>query len=340
MSDKKMDRPSENNETHSKILPEKSMPNRLRFWFTGLFFVMAAVALFFSISVWLLLQTQITKPMEELFANMQKFMQTGEKVNRLETSLAQLQNQVNAIALSQKQSNVAQTNYLLSLANYNLRYQNDVRSAYYLLGLAVNQLNAAPTPAQYAPVTAHMQAALTQLALIPQIDEEKTITILDELYVLIPTLSFNMYASHHKPDWQAAQEKLEQENKQLTWWQRGWSALQSLVIIRHHETAVNPMLAPPQEQSLKANLQILIQQIEISVMQRNAKLMQQNILYLQLQLGEYFDLDNPQGKKAKDLMSELTPVSNLADNTHVGFALQELQLAQQSLLTAQGKVNV
>jgi uroporphyrin-3 C-methyltransferase len=271
---------------------------------------------------------------------MQKFVQTGEKVTRLETAVAQLQNQVNTSTLLQKQSNVVQTNYLLNLAHYNLRYQNDVRSAYYLLGMAVNSLNAGPNPAQYAPVTTHVQAALTQLALVPPIDEEKTIKILDELYVSIPTLQFNIYPSHHKPDWQAAQKQLEQGNTQLAWWQKGWAALQSLVIIRHHDTAVNPMLTSPQEQNLKANLQILVQQTEISVIQRNAKLIQKNILLLQLQLAEHFDLDNSQGKKVMDLMSQLAPVSHLVDNTHLNFALQELQLAQQSLLTAQGKVNV
>lgn len=329
-------------QTHKKMLPQNvpTSPSRKNTWFVGLTLLIAVFALILSAVTWYTLKSQLSTTMQQFFGNMQTFMQTGQKVNQLEKDVAQLQKQLNALPMQQKKLNMVYTKNVLDLAYFRLHNDHDVVAANYLLAMALNTLNADPASAQLMPVQTHIQQAIAQLALVPAIDVEKTTTVLDAIANLIANLPLNIYPTHQKPDWQVAQTKLTQANNNQPWWQNGFNALRSLIIIRRHDEPVNPLLAPPQDQYVRTNLQLLISQTEGALLQRNALFLQKNIMLLQLQLGEHFDLTSVSGKKVMQLMTQLIPLRDYINNVHLAAAEQELQQAQQSLAAAQGTIYV
>ena len=195
-------------------------------------------------------------------------------IEELQTRLTQSIQQVNA-----KQSNsrkdwlLAESEYLLRLANQRIMMENTSQGALALLKSADKILQETDDVAIY-PVRKALASDLAALEAIPTFDLEGSYLKLAALNEQVENLRLIPLTDKNKlpsliqeitPD--AVSESWTQGIKES--WAKAVDKLEKLIVIQHRDDAIEPLLSPEQTYYLQQNLHLMLEQAQLALLQKN-----------------------------------------------------------------------
>ena len=226
------------------------------------------------------IQTQISKD------------QTDDK-NR-QQHIAQLQNFIeqkfsandNAILL-------ANVNQLIQLAQYNLVYFHDTDNALSALTLADKQLSTIISPdIRLENLHQLLTQYLTNLKALPHIDLTTTLTQIQALKRQITQLPLLPASNSAIPKPDVAASSLS-ENKWIRRLQNSLDRFRQLIVIRHLNKPIEPLLPEREQQYLQHNLILLLQQAQWALIHHEAIIYQSSLQEIQENIKDHFASNSP-----------------------------------------------
>ncbi|GLX78429.1 hypothetical protein tinsulaeT_17690 [Thalassotalea insulae] len=215
----------------------------------------------------------------------------AELTESSQTRITQLEQQIARFEQNQPSDwLVHEAEYLTRIAARTLWLEHDTQAAIALLNDAEHRIKQLNDP-QYLPIRQHIYQDIEALKLMPQLDTEEVLLQLMALSKQLPQLSFAMAKI---PDSQEQQQDLQLSQDAADWranlvktWRK---FLADFITVRRRTGQVEPLMAPEQQQHLKENLALKLQQLQWAASKENTPLYQQYMDEAQLWLREYFDL--------------------------------------------------
>jgi len=161
----------------------------------------------------------------------------------------------------------AEAEYLLRLANHRLQLEGDITGAKTLLASADERLQKADNPALFAV----REAIANELAAL------NSVNVLDQsgLYFKLSALEgqINQLPLPLEPENRSAfQQTAAEKDAQQSVWQTLWSEAKTLVVVRHQDEKITPLLPPQESLYLRHNLRLTLQQAQIALLKEEQQL--------------------------------------------------------------------
>lgn len=242
-------------------------------------------------------QYQNNKKTLALLTNSQKQIAADQKnIQQLQKNVADLSNQIRqhqtAFANLQLNPNdhtgwvVAETNYLAQLANYNLVFIRDVPTTIALLKAADQRL-ASLNSAAYAQARQLLADAIVALEAVPQVDVAGLLAQINALQMQATQLPILQLASPTE-----TLNNDQQTNTVTPNWQSGLNksleTFQKLIVIRHSNHPVEPLLPAQQQAYLQQNIQLLLQQAQWAALRGQSTIYQASLQQAMDWIQRYF----------------------------------------------------
>jgi uroporphyrin-III C-methyltransferase len=216
---------------------------------------------------------------------------THETVNQLQsqqqqlkTRVDQLQNKLNLIASTNQlnQQAVREAGYFVHMANLHLMISHDITTAINLLQLAIQQLDRSSTA-----IALHLKRFIAKD--ISHLEKSRTFDIAQ----LLAQLNQLNNSIQQLPAFPTKSLITSTPEKATTpsWRKKLGASLQGLkqlIIIRHNQQPIKPLLSPEQLQFLKQNIQLKIAAAEWAVLHQNTLVYQQSLKIIRQWLNENY----------------------------------------------------
>ncbi|MDH5191058.1 MAG: uroporphyrinogen-III C-methyltransferase [Gammaproteobacteria bacterium] len=196
--------------------------------------------------------------------------------------------------------------YLIHLANYRLRFQQDVKTAITLLNEADRIINKA----------GGSESIKLREALSNDITALKNIDLPDAagMTLSLTGLTTNVNVLTLKKQ---VKEKIQADNNvagdNVTDWQQFvfalWDNIRQLVVIRRTETGAAPLLAPQEQYFLFQNLQLKLESTRLSLLKGDTNSFHANIDAAVAWLTQYFDADATAVKSTIETLTAMKQVN-------------------------------
>ncbi len=252
-------------------------------------------------------QTQLTTA--ELSAAFNQLKTQAQQQNQQLTNLERAFNRSQASNSEQALDNTLNdVEHTIVQANLSLNYNYNIDAAIILLQTADNHLNR-QTDARVFRLRNQLASILVKLQAIPQPD---IVGLLSQMAALseqvqhLPVFALVDKTAQFKakPTFTSPQDE--------AWFGKGLrvslETLKSLVVIRHRDQAITPLLDAQQEQFLRQNLCLMLQQASWAVLQHNQAVYQFSLNRAKIWLQHYF-ADNEKATLA--LNAQLTALANV-----------------------------
>lgn len=194
--------------------------------------------------------------------------QAHQQQTMTQENLAALQQQVSILSGDNKGWVLAEVDYLVQLANLQLRINRNVYTAMTLLQTADQRL-ASLHQGQLTEIRHALISDLHELQNTPQLDKEGLLLKLHALSEQISKLSI-VPQKISILNTEASPTDVTRLEKILTLWKKAWDstvqALQQIVIVHRRDQIIIPLLAPDEEVLLRQNLVLLLQQAQWAVL--------------------------------------------------------------------------
>lgn len=219
---------------------------------------------------------------------------------------------------------IAETSYILKIANYRLLLDRDQGTALLALKLADSKLRAISDPAFVE----------TRQVLAKEITALENMTLPDFTGM---SIALNEMAEHIGPMLRkrpklapVTTENVEPAQADDTSvWQRAvdtiWAALKDLFVIRHHDANVMPLLSPEQGEYLSLNLQLKVDQARLALAQRNDALFHANLQQIQNWITRYFDTESVAVKSVLDKLTQWQSINIAPELPDISASLRSLE---------------
>lgn len=248
-----------------------------------------------------------------------QFNATQQQLKNHEITIQQLRETTNTLTKELKQQQItlsklptvaehttwvaAEANYLAQLASYHLYFNHDVFTAIALLQAADQRVSALKnTTAIHARQV--LATTITTLQALPKIDLAGLLARLNalqtqatQLPLLVPTVN--------KP-------AMEMPDKSSNWRDalgKSWEHFQQLIVIRHSEMPIKPLLSAQQQAYLQQNLQLLLQQAQWSVLNKQSKVYHSSLAQAAEWINQYFALNAPATTAMLQAINELQKIN-------------------------------
>lgn len=296
--------------------------------------VVFVIALYFARSYWLdpihnMLQGRIAIVQAETSAT---------SLEQLQQEVQQLQKQ-QAVMAAQLAGNgnqhwlLADAMYLTRLASDQLQVNHDPQMALKLLRMA-DQRVAMLTGSQYTPIRHVYAQDIMQLQLVPTVDVgglvAKLIALseqISKLPLVQPTLAM--------PTAAPATPAATAETENLRWWQKLWlkvkQELRALVIVRHLDEPVTPLLSVEQQSDVNQQLATLLQQAQWAVLHQNQQVYQLSLTQAAVLVKRYYALNQQATQVILQQLSDLQATNIAPQLPDLSNALALLVAAQQNM---------
>jgi uroporphyrin-3 C-methyltransferase len=198
---------------------------------------------------------------------------------------------------------VAEVEYLLKVANSRVRLEHDANTALTALSDADQRLKAEGDPG-LIPIRQQITAEINALRGVQNPDIAGLSLQLNELVARIkdlPLIGFKLAeAAVDTPTTKAADWR--ELPKAL------WQDILSLVVIRHREQPIEPMLPPDQQQYLAQNLSLKLEQSRLALLRRDTAVFRRNLVEAQEWIERYFDKEATAVQQVQTQLSQLASV--------------------------------
>ena len=195
----------------------------------------------------------------------------------------------------------AEAEYLLRLANHRLQLEGDLTGARTLLASADERLAKADNPALFAV----RQAIANELAALngtPALDRSGLYFKLSALEGRIDQLPLPMDPANRS----ALQYGQSTPEGEQNLWQTLWNEAKTLVVVRHRDEKITPLLPPQESLYLRHNLRLTLQQAQIALLKEQQTLFQTLIAQASDWVQSHFDPNAPQTQAALATLTELS----------------------------------
>ena len=314
---------------------------------------LALLAILIGVAAWFQLVHQQKKSRNNYSQLQNSFSQTQSSTAELSTDFTTLKTQVQdqhdqllnlATAFNRSQAEnseqildhtLTDVDHYLLQANLNLNFNHNIPDAILLLQSADKRLANLTEPSVF-PLRRQLAGTLVKLQALPSVD---LIGLLSQIAALSEQVQhLPLFALSSKTAQFKAPVSLAAPNNE-TWFAKSlrisMDNLKSLVIIRHREQAITPLLAPMQEQ----NLQLILQQASWAVLQHNQAIYAFSLNQAQEWLQRYF-ADNDQATIAlSNQLSALAHVNIAPTTPDLNPLLQTVHDLQQKNATHQPLLN-
>ena len=186
---------------------------------------------------------------------------------------------------------LAEINYLIHLASYNLNYTRDIPAGIALLQ-AADQRAASLNDPSLNQLRQRLADAIAKLQAQPKLDLAGLLAKINALQgqikqlplVAPPVFTATKAATsepaptEHKPMWRKALKQ-------------SFETLKSLIIIRHHSQPIEPLLNSEQQVYMQQNLQLLLQRASWAALQGQRQLYRDSLQQAANWVGQYFAAD-------------------------------------------------
>lgn len=327
------------NDATSEIKPSSPSRQKKR-W--NLVHVIAAVAFglgLLTTAALIFFYEQVNVALNEVTSSLQNETVQGEKTDQQQsTAITELQNQIQQqkIALTNLQQlstgNVAiwrfaEAKYLVQLANYHLTFTRDVPAALALLQTAEQRIATINDPT-LLPIRQLIANSIVELQAVPKIDLAGLLTRITALQVQtikLPAIGL------------PAPEPLQEENKPENLARSplrkaindSWITLQKIVVIRHQDQQIQPLLSPEQQMYLQQNLQLILQQAQWAALRGQEDIYQSSLDQAQKWVEHYFAGNLPATQAFIRSIAELKKIDvqpPLPDLGPLALAVQQIAL--------------
>lgn len=204
---------------------------------------------------------------------------------------------------------MAEAEYLIQLANHRLLLEKDVATAIVALKAADARLSEVADPA-LLNIRKILANDLLTLNNIPTVDLTGLSITLSALSNNIPNLPLrtpdpkthkitqeeNTSASSHV-------ENIQQLPAAI------WKDIKSLIVIRHHQKPLEPLLAPNQHFFLVQNLALLLEQSRLALLNGHNEIYQERLATTEKWIKQYFDTDHNVTRNMLTSITELQKIN-------------------------------
>ncbi|OAL59003.1 hypothetical protein A6R74_09050 [Halomonas sp. ALS9] len=214
----------------------------------------------------------------------------------------------------------AEAAYLLRLANQRLQLEGDVDGAAALLRTADARLVDADNPA-LTPVREAIANELAALDAVPQIDRTGLYLALNAQQQRISSLRLSQEIEE-----QAVTSSIEEPptgtfQRQLA---RFGEELKDLVVIRHHDEALEALITPEQESYLRQSLRLVLEQTQLALLNEEKALYDASIDKALQLLNDYYDTTREETQSVITRLEELKQAEVKPELPDISASQQEL----------------
>lgn len=195
----------------------------------------------------------------------------------------------------------AEAAYLLRLANQRLQLERDVEGAAALLRTADARLNEADNPA----LLSIRRAIASELAIldgVPQVDRTGLYLALDAQQQRIAQLPLSRELEEIPARSGIEEAPTGRWQEQLS---RFGQELKDLVVIRHHDEALEGLIAPEQESYLRQSARLLLEQAQLALLKEEQGLYEASLDKTLVLIDSYYDTESSEVQAVVERLQEL-----------------------------------
>ena len=217
---------------------------------------------------------------------------------------------------------LAEVNYLVRLASFDLQFNQNTQEAMLLLHTADQRLASLKDP-RLLLVRQSLANDMAKLKAVPKVDAEGILLQLNAMSSQVTNLPIiatpedvqkqgNKHHHHHHKDTPTWKIHLEES----------WRQIRELVVVQYHDQPVGQMITPSNRNYLDMHLQLLLAQAQWAVIHNQEKVFKHSLLEAQVWVRNYYVESSPkthaminslQTLVAIDIKPELPDVSDSID---------------------------
>jgi uroporphyrin-3 C-methyltransferase len=214
----------------------------------------------------------------------------------------------------------AEAAYLLRLANQRLQLEGDVEGAAALLRTADARLVDADNPA-LTPVRREIANELAALDAVPRVDRTGLYLALNAQQERISDLRLSQEIEERAITSGIEQPPTGTFQRQLA---RFGQELKDLVVIRHHDEALEALITPEQESYLRQSLRLVLEQSQLALLSEEQALYEASIDKALELLNGYYDTSREEAQSVISRLQELKQAKVEPELPDISASQQEL----------------
>ncbi|SER52163.1 uroporphyrin-3 C-methyltransferase [Vreelandella subterranea] len=199
----------------------------------------------------------------------------------------------------------AEAAYLLRLANQRLQLEGDVEGATALLRTADARLADADNPA-LTPVRREIANELAALDAVPRLDRTGVYLALNAQQERVAGLRLAQEVEERAVTSSIEQPPSGTFQRQLA---RFGEELKDLVMIRHHDEALEALVTPEQESYLRQSLRLILEQAQLALLKEEQGLYEASIDKALELINGYYDTSRQEAQRVIERLEELRNVT-------------------------------
>ncbi|MCP1314994.1 uroporphyrinogen-III C-methyltransferase, partial [Halomonas sp. 707D7] len=195
----------------------------------------------------------------------------------------------------------AEAAYLLRLANQRLQLEGDVEGASALLRTADARLVDADNPA-LTPVRREIASELAALDAVPRVDRTGLYLALNAQQERVAGLRLSQEIEERAVTSGIEQPPSGSFERQLA---KFGAELRDLVVIRHHDEALETLVTPEQESYLRQSLRLILEQAQLALLKEEQPLFEASLDKALSLLDGYYDTEREETQSVIARLQEL-----------------------------------
>jgi len=203
----------------------------------------------------------------------------------------------------------AEAKYLVQLANYHLTFTRDVTAALALLQTAEQRIASLNDPV-LQPLRQMMANNIAALQAVPKVDLAGLLTRITALQIQVNTLpAIGLPSAQQQPVDVAEEQAVLNQSPLRKAIHDSWVTLQKIVVIRHQDQQISPLLSPEQQAYLHQNLQLILQQAQWAALRGQEDIYQSSLQQARKWVERYFAKNLPATQAFLVALAELQKVN-------------------------------
>ncbi|WP_299197347.1 uroporphyrinogen-III C-methyltransferase [uncultured Amphritea sp.] len=282
------------------------------------------------------LNQQIGTLNQKLSALQSKSTQDQSNINELQNRLTRSIQQVTAAQKNDRADwLLAEVEYLLRLANQRVLMEQTPNGALQLLRSADKILSETDDVTIY-DIRKAVAADIAALEAVPKLDTEGVFLRLGALSAQVDQLQVIPLTEQHK-----LPELLDQVNSEefaASWSadiKQAWATLSDkaskLIVIQDRSEPVEPLLSPQQSYYLQQNLHLMLEQAQLSLLQRKPKSYLNSLTKAQQWVGTYFEQNHSNTQALLKALKDLEQVEVAPEMPDISGSLATLKSYLQAM---------
>ncbi len=259
--------------------------------------------------------------------NQEQLSQIQAKYQVLQKNITQIQNLVQAKSPPHAATKVNYAHQLIQKAHDSLIYLHDLNNALAELTLADKQLVELSRLAPIDTIHNLLMQNIASLKALQQVDISHALTQLNTLQNQVIQLPLVSSLSSTKKTTSAVTSPTISKKKWTSAFQSSLRSFQQLIVIRHLDKPIEPLLPEIQQQYLYHNLKLLLQQAQWALLYRQQKIYQSSLQQAKEAIQKYFSSSVSTTQTSIQTINELEKINlqpNLPDLSPTLVAIASL----------------